>query len=170
MLPELNDEGYLPPGIHPATMGEVQVRFVEEAPFPDVRRTIFTGLELYMHVLQSKISHGAIWLDGGCVSHKAWPPKDVDLVVLVEGATLSGLQPDDWQTLFQLVTLQNVRSAQPAVATPWVQPMGGLIDAFIIEASDPASRKLWEGLWSSVTDQSKAVVPHKVKGFVEVEW
>jgi hypothetical protein len=34
MIPDFNDEGYLPPGIHAATLGEIAARFGRE---PEIR-------------------------------------------------------------------------------------------------------------------------------------
>ena len=31
MIPDFNDHGYLPPGIHPATLEEIAARFGEES-------------------------------------------------------------------------------------------------------------------------------------------
>jgi hypothetical protein len=170
VLPALTADGLLPPGIHSATLAEVEELFVNNAPHADHRRVIFSGLDLYMRVLTSKVPSGTMWLDGGFVTHKAQPPSDVDLALLIDGTTLGALTPEDWQVMFQLVTLQGVQSHAPAIKSPRVQPMGGLIDAFMIEASDPAGRNLWEATWSRVMDEHKRVIPGKVKGFVEVVW
>ncbi|MFL6137455.1 MAG: DUF6932 family protein [Frankiaceae bacterium] len=171
MLPDLTSDGLLPAGIHRATLEELRETFVDKAPYADERRVIFTGLELYLQVLRALVPRGVLWVDGGFVTHKDWAaPHDVDLALLIDRSLVADFSPEDWARLSQLLTLQGVTSEQPYVVTPRVQPMGGLIDAFVVEVTDVAGRRLWEEIWSQVTDQRKEVVQGKRKGFVEVEW
>lgn len=168
MLPSLTAENILPVGCHPATLDEVEELFVEQAPFPDERREIWAGFRLYLAQLSKLVPSATIWLDGGFVTHKTWAPADIDLAVLLDGSHLAAFTPEQWQKLAQLVTLQGVTAVTLAAATPRLQPMGGLIDAFVLDVSDRHARTFWEQAWSLVTDQTKAIVPGKYKGFVEV--
>jgi hypothetical protein len=168
VLPSLTVDKMLPAGIHPATLDEVEELFVDKAPFSDERREIWAALRLYITMLRKLVPSATIWMDGGFVTHKTWAPADIDLAVLLDGSHMSSFTPEQLQKLAQLMTLQGVRVTAPLAATPRLQPMGGLIDAFVLEASDPAARQLWESTWSRVYDQNKVLVPGRSKGFVEV--
>jgi hypothetical protein len=49
MIPPFNDNGYLPPGIHPATLEEVRERFGCES---EVRRVQMESLEWLMDLVR----------------------------------------------------------------------------------------------------------------------
>jgi hypothetical protein len=168
VLPSLTADKMLPAGIHQASLDEVEELFVEQAPFRDERREIWSAFQLYVGMLRKLVPSATIWVDGGFVTHKTWAPADMDLAVLLDGSHVSALTPEQLQRLTQLMTLQGVRVTSPLTAAARLQPMGGLIDAFVLEASDPHGRQFWESTWSRVYDQNKVLVPGKSKGFVEV--
>jgi hypothetical protein len=73
MIPELNEQGLLPPGIHICTLEEFESSYVYNVR----RREIFQGLLLLIKDLKT-ISSPAIYLDGSYVTAKALP-NDIDV-------------------------------------------------------------------------------------------
>lgn len=81
MLPDFDNEGLLPPGIHPSTWEEVRKRFGTN----NHRKGLLAGLKLALESLKSAGCH-AIYLDGSFVTSKenpgdydgCWDPTDVD--------------------------------------------------------------------------------------------
>src|SRR4051812_27786012 len=78
MIPVFDDNGYLPPGIHPATIDEVDARFGRD---PEIRRV---QLESLRWLLDAARQHGAsrLVIDGSFVTDRP-EPNDVDCVVLL---------------------------------------------------------------------------------------
>jgi hypothetical protein len=74
-IPDLQrDKGYLPPGEHPATLDEIEMKYVTNRR----RREIFDGLA---HVIQQLVGHGVhdIWINGSFVTDRQ-RPNDVDVI------------------------------------------------------------------------------------------
>ena len=77
MIPEFSDDGYLPPGIHFATLDEIAVRFGLE---PELRRVPMEWLRWLVDLakrggVQRLIVNGSFVTDG-------WEPNDIDCVLL----------------------------------------------------------------------------------------
>ncbi len=77
-MPDFNENGYLPPGIHPATMAEIAARFGSEN---EVRRAEMQSLEWLIdfareHRVQRIVINGSFVTD-------QFEPNDVDVVLLV---------------------------------------------------------------------------------------
>jgi hypothetical protein len=168
MIPALTDSGLLPPGRHPATMREIEEVFVDRAPHSAHRRRIFRAFQLYAEIVRDVVTRGSFWVDGSFCTHKAAPPADVDLVVLIDPAL--PLTDKDHEQLIPLFTLQGVQAGMPALWTDRVQPMGGLIDSFPVVAGSAELEDYWNGLWSSVKGPDGEPVPGAVKGYLEVSW
>ena len=79
MIPEFNEHGYLPPGIHPATLDEIASRFGTE---PELRRVQMESLR-WMIDLAWKAGVLRIVVNGSFVTDK-WEPNDVDCVLLID--------------------------------------------------------------------------------------
>ncbi len=77
MIPELNDEGYLPPGIHSATLEEIAARFGKE---PELRRAQMESLR-WLVDLAKRVGVQRLIVNGSFVSEK-WEPNDIDCVLL----------------------------------------------------------------------------------------
>lgn len=77
MIPEFNDEGYLPPGIHCATFEEVAERFGRE---PELRQAQTESLS-WLFDLCKRAGIQRLVVDGSFVTDK-WEPNDVDCVLL----------------------------------------------------------------------------------------
>lgn len=79
MIPPFNDDGYLPPGIHPATMNEIAERFGAES---EVRRVQMESVR-WMVDLAKQAHVKRVVLNGSFVTDE-YEPNDVDCVLLVE--------------------------------------------------------------------------------------
>lgn len=79
MIPDLNDHGYLPPGIHPATLDEIAARFGTES---DLRRVQMDSLR-WMIDFAWKAGVRRIVVNGSFVTDK-YEPNDIDCVLLID--------------------------------------------------------------------------------------
>lgn len=79
MIPPFNDDGYLPPGIHAATLAEVIERFGRE---PELRRVQAESLG-WLVDLARRAGVQRLLVNGSFVTD-AWEPNDVDCVLLVD--------------------------------------------------------------------------------------
>ena len=96
MIPSCNDDGYLPPGIHRATLEEIAARFGQES---ELRRAQMESLR-WLVTLAWRAGVQRIIVNGSFVTDKL-EPNDVDCVLLIgpefprdavaEGELLSGL-------------------------------------------------------------------------------
>ena len=78
MIPPLDNEGYLPPGIHLATVEEIRARFGQES---ELRRAQMESL-LWLIQLARRAGVQRIVVNGSFVTDKL-EPNDVDCVLLV---------------------------------------------------------------------------------------
>lgn len=79
MIPEFDDNGYLPPGIHSATLAEIEERFGRQS---ELRRIQFESIR-WMVELAVKAGVKRIIINGSYVADVD-EPGDVDCVFLVE--------------------------------------------------------------------------------------
>jgi hypothetical protein len=79
MIPDLDDNGYLPAGIHPASLEEIEARFGHE---PELRRVQMDSLR-WLVDLAKRVGVRRIVINGSFVTDK-WEPNDVDCVLLRE--------------------------------------------------------------------------------------
>lgn len=165
--------GIMPAGAHPATLPEVRAAFVDAAPADQrsARHRVFRALELHIESMLELLPGATIWLDGGFVSHKTWAaPEDADVVYFADLDQLERLSAEE---LMPLVTTSGVdgalggSSSGSRMGVPRLQPMGGLVDAFVA-LRDPVQFSHWGGIWSTVKGADGAVVRGASKGFVEV--
>lgn len=77
MIPEFNDEGYLPPGIHQANLEEIADRFGRE---PELRQVQTESLR-WLVDLCKRAGVQRLIVNGSFVTDK-WEPNDVDCVLL----------------------------------------------------------------------------------------
>jgi len=78
MIPPFNDDGYLPPGIHPASLEEVAARFGSES---ELRRVQMESLK-WLLGLARRAGVRRVVVDGSFVTDKL-EPNDVDCVLLL---------------------------------------------------------------------------------------
>jgi hypothetical protein len=79
MIPPFNDDGYLPPGIHSATLEEITARFGQES---ELRQVQMESL-LWLVDLARRAGVRRIVVNGSFVTDKL-EPNDVDCVLLIE--------------------------------------------------------------------------------------
>src|SRR4051812_49162812 len=77
MIPEFNESGFLPPGIHPATFAEIEDRFGRSS---EIRRVQMDSVR-WMIDLAVRAGVARIVLNGSFVSD-IMEPNDVDCVLL----------------------------------------------------------------------------------------
>src|SRR5689334_10448434 len=77
MIPPFNESGYLPPGVHPATLNEIESRFGLES---EIRRMEVQSVR-WMLDLAIRASAQRIVLNGSFVT-SIMEPNDVDCVLL----------------------------------------------------------------------------------------
>ncbi len=78
MIPPFDEHGYLPSGIHPATLAEVEARFGCES---ELRRVQMESLR-WLVDLACRAGVARLILDGSFVS-EVFEPNDVDCVLLI---------------------------------------------------------------------------------------
>jgi hypothetical protein len=85
MIPEFNDDGYLPPGIHPATLDEIAARFGQEN---ELRKVQMESLRWLVDAAK-RARVQRIIVNGSFVT-ETFEPNDVDCVLLMK----PGFTPD----------------------------------------------------------------------------
>lgn len=177
MLPACGDDEYglLPPSLkpYPATLDELQERFVNEAPESqrDRRALVYTALSLHVTMIR-RLFRGKVrvWVNGGFVTHKQWKaPRDADLVAIVDPEAFAQANSDPAFPLWTLADVTARRGAGgPTLVTPKLHTGFGLTDAYVVRADRPAQVESWRRNWASVTGPNGQTVEGVAKGFVEV--
>lgn len=165
MLPDLIDVGekdsLLPAGIHPATLGDVQKRFVDGDPQYQRRVDLWNAYLQFRTMLAGLVPIRREYLDGSFVTSRA-APKDTDASFWIDAADLDGLTGPQQAAFNQL----------------WAERMSRYhCDAYLITPCAPshplhATYLYWktktEESWPCYKNRAKVVVPGVVKGYVEV--
>lgn len=165
-IPPLTADGLLPASDapFPATMDEVRAAFVVGQPCELHREQLFSALRLHAAQMRT-LGFDRVWVDGGFVTRKQSPPKDIDLVypaASTEHLRLALATPG----IEALLTQRDVIIGRPmSVASARVQPMGGLVDAFLCS---PAKYDYWLDMWSRVKRPNGTTDYSERKGFLEV--
>ncbi|RBY87084.1 hypothetical protein DQ244_17245 [Blastococcus sp. TBT05-19] len=135
--------------------------FVDQAPHTEHRRSLYRALQGWLNSMRTLLpTGGTAWLNGGFVTHKTSPPKDVDVVLMVHDADVMGLTPTD----------EILVRSQLTDRSAGTQPMGGLVDAFIAQHGNAREELIWDTTWSAVKDDTGLIVPGAAKGYLEVSW
>jgi hypothetical protein len=169
-LPDWTEAGLLPPGCHPASLSDIYDRFVIDAPVSgrDQRELIFAALSLHLRLVQRVIPVGRAWIDGSFATRSELPPNDVDVAVLPsDWELLERLPVEDRIRLYSLITLKDVAAMEPAIVLSKLQPVSGLVDAFLVRPDQEAT---WDEQWSRVMGPDRRVLPDQKKGYAEVTW
>ena len=88
MIPAFNQKGYLPPGLHEATLEEFKARFVDRVPESATRNDIYAGYMDYSKDLSKLDILIKQWLDGSFTTKKV-NPNDLDLFSQVDALKLN---------------------------------------------------------------------------------
>jgi hypothetical protein len=80
-IPALNDDGFLPEGVHDCTLAEVQARF-GQFQRTDRRCHLFERLEVFLSHAKATGLVTAVILDGSFVTDKD-APSDIDLILVL---------------------------------------------------------------------------------------
>ncbi|MFF9885787.1 DUF6932 family protein [Streptomyces eurythermus] len=168
LIPPLTPGGMLPVGRHPATLEEIHDVFVANAPHAGHRQRLYSALELYVGLVRDLLPRATLWVDGGFCTHKPTPPKDIDLVLFASRRLVQHFDQEEWTRMSQLLTLQNLTAQAPPTMAGRIQPMGGLIDAFLAEEGNPDDVALWDHNWSLVRGDDGKIVEGERKGYLEV--
>lgn len=163
-IPEVVGEmGLLPPGRHPASMAEVEGRFVLEAPFSGERAIIAQSLNTWMMLVEQLVPVSRYWIDGGFVTHKTWAaPSDVDVTIICQEADLARLGEDGYERLRRLLTEVRPDGTR-------IKPMDGRVDAFLTTRSGPdANVPYWMSWWANVRAENGTILDGLTKGYLEV--
>ena len=89
MIPPFNENGYLPPGIHKASLEEIAERFGRQS---EVRRDQMESLQWLLVVLK-RLSVQRLVLNGSFVTDEM-EPNDVDCVLLTDSVAREGIDTD----------------------------------------------------------------------------
>jgi len=156
-------------GAYSATLQEIEQQFVVHAPNALQRADIFAALCLWVTRVRATFGTGRVWIDGGFVTHKAPPPHDVDVVFIPDDP---GRVNDELLMAegYDLLTLQQLFFLHPAPGGTLerLQPVGGLVDAFIADPRRPDVLQSWATLWSAVKLDDGSISQNQTKGYLEV--
>jgi hypothetical protein len=169
-LPEWTDAGLLPPGTHPATLDDIYDRFVEDTPpeSREQRELIFAALSLHLGLVQRIISGGRAWIDGSFATRTELQPNDVDVAICPsDRLQLESLPEADRARLYVLLTMQDVFVRGSTLWFSKLQPVSGLVDAYIVRPDQAAT---WDQQWSRVLGPDRTVLEDQKKGYAEVTW
>jgi hypothetical protein len=169
-LPDWTDAGLLPPGCHPATLSEIYERFVVDTPpaTRSERELIYGALSLHLRLVQRVIPAGRAWVDGSFATRREFVPHDVDVAILpADWDRLEDLPSEDRVRLYALITLKDVAVMEPVIVLSKLQPVSGLVDAFLAK---PDQEAIWDEQWSRVLGPDRHVVVDQKKGYAEVTW
>lgn len=152
----LNGNGYLDPGIHPATTADIKTHFVDAFPASVTREAIFEGYERHTADLQRCPVTFEQYLDGSFVSSKT-DPGDVDLVCIADADTLDALSPEKQNIIRHLFRGKATKATHHC-------------DAYFIASvpdSDPRHHSYWTNrkFWLGCFGFDRADKP---KGFLHV--
>jgi len=102
MIPSLNENGYLPPGIHPATLDEIAVAFGSSSP---ERQELMQSLRWLVEMCR-KDDVARLIVNGSFVTSKP-DPDDVDCILL-GGKTFGthGISIHEWRAPIPFIHLE----------------------------------------------------------------
>lgn len=81
MIPNLNKNGYLPAGLHKATLSEIKQRFGSNS---EERKELFKGLQSLTQLLRKHKKHIKEFLVNGSFVTDKKVPKDFDCILVIK--------------------------------------------------------------------------------------
>lgn len=143
-------------GRHVATLSEVEEAFVLHAPFESERRLVWDAFLVYRQLVGKHLPSARYWVNGGFVTHKTWAaPRDIDVCVVAQADELAVVD----EAIDHLFT-------DPG--PPRAQPMGELVDGFLIVSGARDHVLYWSELWTRVRLEDGTADPDRRKGYLEV--
>ena len=159
----VGDEGLLPAGRHRATIDEIEMYFVVDAPFSERRALVFQALKTWLALVEQLLPGARLWVDGGFVTHKPWNgPSDVDVMILCQADDVNRLSAT------QQIDLENLLTQPAGPGRARSQPMGGLVDAYLTFRGPSGNADYWMRQWSQVKGRDGSEIRSLTKGFLEV--
>ena len=152
------------PCTYPASLQEIEERFVIGAPFCNERKYLFKALELFCRNIWNILPEAEVWVNGGFVTHKSWAaPKDIDVCVLYSILNIDNIA----DKILQNSTLQNI--FHPTFGyIERIQPYGGMLDVFFVDPTDSARVKYWHDTWLTIKDKNGNISEGNRKGFIRI--
>jgi hypothetical protein len=154
-------EPLLPPGVHPATIAEVQESFVTAFPTSVTRPKVVSDWLAFRQLIESFLTIRHEYLDGSFVTGRL-NPRDMDHSIWVDADEFVALPPDRASALKGL----------------WFQRLSGFgCDAHIVPECGPrhpaypvfvSERDLTEAAWPRYQTVMRQIVPGVEKGYLEV--
>ncbi len=133
-IPALTPAGLLPPGLHPATLPEVEERFGQHTPR---RAQLFTKLGELLVLVRSFRVFTTLFVDGSFVTDKA-DPGDIDAVLVLPRGDLARLLQHP--SVAQIT--DSARIKQTFEVDLFIQPSSqGMVDFFQTLRPDEAIRR-----------------------------
>lgn len=164
MIPELREDGYLPTGIHQASLMDIKKRFVKTGHQKKLWRNFNCWLDEVMLCLTSQ----KLWISGSFLSRER-SANDIDVVVWIDTT-----QHIDVERLVSLQThndaykhITNENGQGDFTPLPRIQPGNGRVDAFYAAAGNVDKETYWSEVWSTIFDK-KTLRTLGTKGFLEV--
>lgn len=165
VLPEFVDVGekdaLLPPGIHPATMLEIEERLVRTSPTYRRRVDLWESFKQFRTLVHGLLPVQHEYLDGSFVTSRP-APKDTDSSFWINATDIDALGEKE----------------QRAFGLLWSQRMSRFAcDAYLVTPCDSAHPRYadyqyWkqktETSWPAYKNRAKLVVPGVTKGYIEV--
>ncbi|WP_370324526.1 hypothetical protein [Euzebya sp.] len=101
-LPEFDDDGMLPPGLHRATVDEVRAALVEAFTTSTTRTAIHSFWQDRRAAVREHVDVVGEWLDGSFTSDKP-DPADLDLITIIDGPSFDAAPRHRRQVVASLV-------------------------------------------------------------------
>lgn len=168
-LPDFDQNGLLPDGVHSATRQDFEARCVTPFPASTTRPAIFAAFSNYQDAIAALTMNVTQWVDGSFVDQTRLDPDDVDVVNFGDSANLNAAAAAHGAA--QIVALLNGGNATKAtyrthsflrISFPAGHPMG---------ASFGAQRLYWRKWFATPQDYTgpvKIPAPHRGrKGIVQ---
>jgi hypothetical protein len=129
-IPDLDEHGLLPQGIHEATLEEVRDSFVE-AENRDRRGDIWEGFSSYLEFLRNFDPISIIYLDGSYMTSKE-KPQDIDVIVELPSPQDFQAISDDPRSsrLFKKKEMKRRFRTDPWPHYPGIPPESRILDLF----------------------------------------
>lgn len=157
-LAAVDETGILPAGLHQCIVADVHRVFVEAAPGRARRQVIWDAFELWLDRIEAIVRPTSLWIDGSFVTYHTDYPDDIDVLSWIREEDALFLSERQQQEFHDLMT-------DPTIGHR-VQPMSGLVDAFMAQDGSLRDLRVWRSRWERPSHVSLDKATNK--GFLEV--